>query len=41
LEGTIVLVDSETRRSVITVYRNRSALKDIRRKAKTNLKLHA
>lgn len=41
LEGTTVLVDSETRRSVITVYRNRSALKDIRRKAKTNLKLHA
>ncbi len=41
LEGTTILVDSQDRRSVITVYRNRSALKDIRRKAKTNLKLHA
>jgi hypothetical protein len=41
LEGTTVLVDSRSRNSVITVYRNRSALKDIRRKAKTNLKLYA
>lgn len=41
LEGTAVLVDSNTRKWVITVYRNRSALKDIRRKAKTNLKLYA
>lgn len=41
LEGTTVLVDSQDRRSVITVYRNRSALKCIRRKAKTNLKLYA
>ncbi len=41
LEGTTVLVDSRNRKSVITVYRNRSALKDIRRKAKTNLKLYA
>ena len=41
LEGTTVLVDSLEGRLVITVYRNRSALKSIRRKAKTNLKLHA
>lgn len=41
LEGTTVLVDPQSRRSVITVYRNRSALKRIRRKAKTNLKLYA
>ena len=41
LEGTTVLVDSHSRSSVITVYRNRSALKSIRRKAKTNLKIVA
>jgi hypothetical protein len=41
LEGTTVLVDSHSRRSVVTVYRNRSALKSIRRKAKTNLKIVA
>lgn len=41
LEGTTVLVDSQDSRSVITVYRNRSGLKCIRRKAKTNLKLYA
>ena len=41
LEGTTVLVDSHSKSSVITVYRNRSALKDIRRKAKTNLKIVA
>ena len=38
LEGTTVLLEPKQRRIVITVYRNRSALKDIRRKAKTNLK---
>ena len=35
LEGSVVLLDSDTETVVITVYRNRSeAAKDIRRKAK-------
>jgi hypothetical protein len=34
LEGTTVLVDSLSTWNVITVYRNRQAIKDIRRKAK-------
>ena len=34
LEGTTVLVDSLSTWNVITVYRNREAIKDIRRKAK-------
>lgn len=40
LEGCVVLLDPDTEEVVITVYRNRSnAPKDIRRKAKRNLKV--
>ncbi len=38
LEGTTVLLDADQAEYVITVYRNRSALKQIRRKLKCNLK---
>ena len=38
LEGTTVLLDSISVQTVITVYRNRCALKAIRPKAKTNLR---
>lgn len=38
LEGTTVLLDSKTVQTVVTVYRNRGALKDISRKTKYNLK---
>ncbi len=38
LEGSVVLLDSDTETVVITVYRNRAeATKEIRRKAKINL----
>lgn len=37
LEGTTVLLDTETNRTVVTVYRNRSALKKINRKARYDL----
>ncbi len=39
LEGATVLLDSKEGKAVITVYRNRSAWKKIRRKAKYNLKV--
>lgn len=38
LVGTVVLLDSSAGETVITVYRNRTAPKKIRRKAKYNLK---
>ncbi|HEB64167.1 MAG TPA: DUF4258 domain-containing protein [Chloroflexi bacterium] len=34
-EGTVVVLDAHTGTKVLTVYRNRQALKRIRRKAKT------
>lgn len=37
LEGTTVLLDSQTVQTVVTVYRNRAALKDISRKVKYSL----
>lgn len=40
LEGATVLLDAEDGRAVITVYRNKSAWKNILRKAKYNRKCH-
>lgn len=34
LEGTILVIESKARRTVITVYRNRKGIRDIRRKTK-------
>jgi hypothetical protein len=38
LEGATVLLDSQEDRAVITVYRNKTVWKKIRRKARYNLK---
>ena len=38
LEGTTVLLDRETNCTVVTVYRNRAALKKMHRKARYGLK---
>lgn len=39
LEGTTVILEPNTKEVVITVYRNRTAFKNIRRKSKYNLKV--